>query len=431
MIALLQNEFFMIMIYFVDSLIAFFYARRIYSLKYHGVITFILYFATNLLLMLSSSLIDGLALVKWFLTLMLNILIIKLLYVSSYKSSLFHGTMLTTAKVLSYYLASRYMGFFPAISENTGSSYNGTVIIAELLYFLLSFIFANVSAKETNTRQWGKWFGLSVLPLASIYVITVLSNMVYMDRLSKKESISLLSVEIVLLLLNIVTYMLYEKIEQDNQKLTLLELANQKNEIDMQYLNLLERKNDQLHILTHDFRNHIQTLKSLSEASEVSSYLANVTNEINENRNLISTKNPLLDVILDLYHERCKDKKVHFIVTTTLENFSFMEGQDLASLIGNLMDNALEAATKSTERNIKMEISRNNNGYASIVVVNSCDETPNVKNGRLLSKKKGDFHGYGMRSIDRIVSKYKGDWKWNYEKARMEFTTLIVIPITD
>ena len=157
MIALLQNEFFMIMIYFVDSLIAFFYAKKIYSLKYHSVITFILYFATNLLLMLSSPLFDGLALVKWLLTLMLNILIIKLLYVSSYKSSFFHGTMLTTAKVLSYYLASRYMGFFPAISENTGSSYNGTVIIAELLYFLLSFIFANVSAKEANTRQWGKW----------------------------------------------------------------------------------------------------------------------------------------------------------------------------------------------------------------------------------------------------------------------------------
>ena len=45
-----------------------------------------------------------------------------------------------------------------------------------------------------------------------------------------------------LLVINIIIYFVYEQAEKNNQKLLELELTNQKNDIDMQYLNLLKRK---------------------------------------------------------------------------------------------------------------------------------------------------------------------------------------------
>ena len=95
-----------------------------------------------------------------------------------------------------------------------------------------------------------------------------------------------------------------------------------------------------------------------------------------------------------------------------------------------MLDNAVESAEQSQEKHISLEISSSMSSYCRIVLLNSCEQKPTVKDGALKStKKKGEFHGYGTKSINRIVNKYGGDLQWQYNDKSSEFKLVIAIPI--
>lgn len=74
---------------------------------------------------------------------------------------------------------------------------------------------------------------------------------------------------VLLLFVNIVIYLIYERSEKNSQKLIELEMTNQKNEIDLQYLTLLEKKNEAMKIMAHDYKRHMMTLEAMSDAPEI------------------------------------------------------------------------------------------------------------------------------------------------------------------
>ena len=83
-----------------------------------------------------------------------------------------------------------------------------------------------------------------------------------------------------LLLVNIIVYLTYEKAEKSNQKLLEFELINQKNNIDMQYLQLLEKKNETMNIMAHNYKNHIVTIGNMSDSPEIKKYINKMFGEI-------------------------------------------------------------------------------------------------------------------------------------------------------
>lgn len=87
-------------------------------------------------------------------------------------------------------------------------------------------------------------------------------------------------------------------------------------------------------------------------------------------------------------------------------DFSFISDNDLTSLLDNLLENALEASRDSEEKKVELLITPTNVNYNSLTLNNTCSVAPNIKNDKLIStKKKSAPHGYGIKSIKRIVDK--------------------------
>lgn len=104
-----------------------------------------------------------------------------------------------------------------------------------------------------------------------------------------------------------------------------------------------------------------------------------------------------------------------------------MEEAELGIVLGNLFDNAIEAASqcKLQERNIYLKIGNMNQMFLLYMKNNSVKE-PWIKNGRFMTTKKDSFaHGLGVESVKRIVEKQNGKICFQYDKEHFEVTILI------
>lgn len=80
---------------------------------------------------------------------------------------------------------------------------------------------------------------------------------------------------------------------------------------------------------------------------------------------------------------------------------------DMVAIIGNLLDNAMEAVCKTETRRICMDVNYKK-GRIFIYLENTYDGRINCKNGDILSTKSGGVHGYGLKNIRKTLEKYNG-----------------------
>lgn len=424
-------EFFILFFtYFSEALIVYFYYNSIYETKikkYSFVITVLSY----LFLMFIYMNIINHEIVNLTLTLITNILLCKFLFISSTKSSLFHGISLTILQYISEVLTVYIM----ATIVNTSSDdfvithFGAASIISRIFYLLFSRLLAKLSVKENRSKSWGRWVLLALLPISSIFMILSLRLITANLVLSPTHSALCMFSVSFCLIVNIIIYAIYEKAEKSNQKLIDLELVNQKNNIDLQYLNLLEIKNEKMQIMAHDYKNHIAAIQNMSNSNEKEQYLQDILDEISENNKIAKTKNRLLDIIISKYLDICEEKGITFQTDIMSDNLSFMSAKDLSAIFNNALDNAVESAEKSTDKEIMLHISRSINSYHKIIIENSCDNEPVSKNETLITtKKQKSGHGYGTKSIEKSVEKYNGEMKWEYETDEKLFRLFILIP---
>lgn len=425
------NFWFLTFTYIIEALIVYSYAKSLYSTKRNGIFTFGTVMLSYIVLMLIYRFIFQNEIFNIFLIVAVNIVILFTLFNSSVKSAIFHGFALGITQLVSEFITLYLIaGILQTQSQNIlNEHFEIAAILSRIIYFMLSRLLTLLSFKENSSRSWGKWFGLSLLPLSSILIIIafrLLTNQVALP--SKTNAVLVLSISF-LLLVNILIYMLYEQAEKENQKLIELEIINQKNNIDLQYLNLLEKKNEKMQIMSHDYKRHILTLDAMSDSPEVKQYIQDMLGEISTYSRIGKTKNKILDVILSKYTDICSEKNIRFETDILSDNLSFINSADISALFNNLLDNSVEAAEQAKEKYIFLQITNALDVYHKIKIINSCDTPPNVKKGKLRTTKQDrDLHGFGIKSIKKTVNKYNGEMQWEYNASENQFEFTIIIP---
>jgi sensor histidine kinase regulating citrate/malate metabolism len=135
----------------------------------------------------------------------------------------------------------------------------------------------------------------------------------------------------------------------------------------------------------------------------------------------------ILDVIINKYVTECEMCQIKFDYDIKSCNLAKVEDIDLVSVLGNLLDNAVAAAGKSTEKYVSMETTTRNS-YDVVVISNSCDFVPEQKGAQLVTTKEDKkLHGFGIKSVKKTLKKYQGDFNWDYDNERRLFITTVMI----
>lgn len=180
----------------------------------------------------------------------------------------------------------------------------------------------------------------------------------------------------------------------------------------------------------HDYRNHIQNMKILlSEGnySKLDGYLSELAEDLNTVDTVIKTGNVMADAVLNSKLTTARQLNIRVSVKAGVPNGTVMSDVELCAVMGNLLDNAVEACAKLPEEERFMRIYIGCiKGQFYISVQNSAG---NIKKtgGKYYTTKSGDSHGYGIFRIDRIARKYGG--YVNRQNEEGIFATEIMFPM--
>ncbi|MBR1813103.1 MAG: GHKL domain-containing protein [Lachnospiraceae bacterium] len=143
------------------------------------------------------------------------------------------------------------------------------------------------------------------------------------------------------------------------------------------------------------------------------------------------TGRPVLDMILWERLEECRKKNLRLLPMINGEALSFVEDFDLHTMIGNALDNAIEAAQKVEEENkrdIRLRITRRG-GMDFVSVSNDYAGTLLTENHRLMTTKSGEGdHGYGLENIRLTAERYGGSVAYETEDNHFVLTILLPVP---
>lgn len=181
----------------------------------------------------------------------------------------------------------------------------------------------------------------------------------------------------------------------------------------------------------HDYHNHIQVLKAHMEFAryeEAKQYLTMLNDDLSTVDTVIKTGNVMVDAILNSKLTMIREREIQVDATAVVPQDVPFSGIDLSVLIGNLLDNAMEACAQvanKDERFIRIYIDIVKK-QLYISVTNSMKGRAKKKGLQYLSTKAG-LHGFGLIRIDRIASKYGGFI--NRQNEEGVFATEVMLPL--
>ena len=192
----------------------------------------------------------------------------------------------------------------------------------------------------------------------------------------------------------------------------------------------VENMHKQIRGWRHDYRNHIQVMKSHAASGDMEAivcYLDALDTDLKTVDTVVKTGNKMTDAILNSKISLARSKHINVIADADIAVELRTSQLDLCIIIGNLLDNAIEACLPLAEEmrviRIYMEM-KNTQLYMSFTNATATGRQRKV-GGRFLSTKSGG-HGFGLARIDNIIERYNGYISRNSEDNA--FTTEILLP---
>ena len=163
----------------------------------------------------------------------------------------------------------------------------------------------------------------------------------------------------------------------------------------------------------HDIINHVGALRELvnqKKTEDAKEYIDTIWN-IQEGFDLkIHTGDSFLDVIMNYYLYLAAKQSIKFAVSGKLVGKMHLEMFDITTLMGNILQNAMEATIKADDPKIQVEFIEHKKEFF-IVVSNSVVEKQNIKKDFFMTSKRDKMnHGFGMKNIVAVVEKYYGEY---------------------
>lgn len=180
----------------------------------------------------------------------------------------------------------------------------------------------------------------------------------------------------------------------------------------------------------HDYHNHLQTIKAylqMGELEQIDHYLLELEEDLDKVDTLVKSGNLMCDAILNSKLSLALNKNIRLNHTVAVPERISVSDLDLCVILGNLLDNAIEACMKVNENDRFIRI------YTSILkqqlyisITNSALEDLNFNERNYISEKRGN-HGHGMKRVKLTVDKYNG--YLNLQNEPGVFVSEVMLPL--
>lgn len=285
------------------------------------------------------------------------------------------------------------------------------LFITKFLYFLATYAVLGIKNKLENRLNLLEWIMIILIFLTTLIVGLFIFEFAFQFELSGIDHIFLNTAVISIVIINVITFYLFTMLNKRHNELLQfsklqVQVAQQSKSLnDLKELSLEMRK------IRHDMTKYLDITSNLissGKSEEALRYLEKIqTEKIDHTFHPITTSSDVINALLNTKFSYCKKHGIDFVYQITANVSTFSE-MDLSVLLGNLLDNAIEAAEKCEQPFVRITICESK-AYLVVIVTNSIGasvlkENPNFKT----TKKDQLHHGLGLLTVKDIVEKYDG-----------------------
>ena len=297
-------------------------------------------------------------------------------------------------------------------------------IIAKILYFIIVVAVIKIcKVKEIKLVQM-YWKLLTIVVIVFYFAYVILLQFYLGMKLNKiLVFITLLSLGLSVIGIAVIVYYI-SKLEKQHQE---TQFSLQKLKMEQSNYVQLNEVAKEIKIIRHDLKHDYLLIGSYLENknySKINEIVKSRIKDIHEGTNTINSANELINTIINYKLMIANSKNIEVSCDLNVSNKIYMKDYHLNELLSNLIDNAIENCSKNDP---KINIIINEDVFLYIEVINSIDVSVLNTNPNLITNKKGDIHGHGVKSIKRIVNEYNGNIKF-FENG-LKFHVSIIIPL--
>lgn len=211
-------------------------------------------------------------------------------------------------------------------------------------------------------------------------------------------------------------------------KRTYLKLVEMQEEQARRHLDEVRSIHSEMRGYKHDFHHHLQTLKGQLEAGETDraiAYIEQLDKNLQGVDTLLKTGNVTVDAILSAKIAQARAEGIAVTVQANLPRELTLSDLELSIVIGNLLDNAIEACRKAEGEKFLRLTLRIKGNMLYFYLLNSAGKKQ-TKIGSLFKTGKSGAHGFGLHRAETIVRQHGGWVKYNSEDGA--FTSEFLVP---
>lgn len=295
------------------------------------------------------------------------------------------------------------------------------IIMNFLLFFeaILAQNFKNM--RKNNPVSSIFWISSFTIPVSSIFIaITILNSM------NTSQIIKVISI-VAIFLINILTFYLHDSLSAAyNDKLNAT-IYKQEKEYYYNQCEFMRESMENLKSFRHDVKNHLSTVSDYikyNQSGEAEKYLLTLIGEVGDYPIYSNTGNTAFDSIINYKLRNAKEKNINLQINIAVPPKLNIDVSDIVVIVGNLLDNSVNAVLKTEEKKILLNIYFSK-GRIIINIENTFNGEVKYENGEIVSLNEGKEHGYGLKNIRRSIEKYKGYMEINHTNS-LFFTNILL-----
>ena len=359
---------------------------------------------------------------------------ISMLYKSTYRNRVFISFLclifIEGIEILSKILLAAFHD--TTVSEITSSEFTTLIVysVARVIPFALIKMVGFIK-KESSTEHKNydipktlKWFIFILIPVFSMIGISILSFLE--DSLNKVETIMMVSVIGIFLIINILYLYIYDVIVDRYHKKTENIILNKQIEYYNNQHVQIENSINEIRQIKHDLKFKLINILQNQDIETAKKEIALLIDETNIMDYVSYTGHHGIDSILNYEVNRSRTKNIEINVKTTVYKDINIDSKFLCVILGNAIDNSIEANENTINKYINITIlAENNSLYISVKNPYIGTITPKELKESYTSKQDSAQHGFGLKSIRDIANKLGGTVKINTDNHVFTLEILI------
>ena len=274
----------------------------------------------------------------------------------------------------------------------------------------LKRVFTKDEIKELPVRYS---FMLVLIPIGSIYIMNNIFMLGYRLH-SNRANIQSAVTAVILLGVNVLVFYIYIKLADDLQLRRMTSVYEQQLDLCERHQQERELSILRLRDMRHNMKNNLVSILAYAENGD-NEKIIRFVNEIMEEGGIktstvTNSGNIVIDSLIGYWYVEAKKVGIDFSVNLNIPMEMPFRGADICLILGNLLENAVEAAQKAEgKKYIRLHMKYDKNNLLLFVENNYKGVLIKTKDKRLKSTKTdAGNHGVGLSSVYRIAAKYHG-----------------------